>query len=260
MVCMSMFNAILLGIVQGITEFIPVSSTGHLVLMRDALSLPLYNSLAFDAVLHLATSFAVIVYFRKDIWNLLVRAGQHKVLWGALILGTIPAALLGFFFEDTIAHQFRSPEVVMGMLVLGSILFVAAEFFARQNSVLTKRKGFLIGLFQSTALIPGVSRSGATISGGLLFGLQREAATRFSFLLGLPILLGVGGMKLFALIQNGSVTGGDGTALLVGSVVAFAVGLGAIHFMIRFLRNHGLHVFALYRVLLALMVLFLLVS
>jgi len=251
---MNVFDATILGIVQGLTEFIPVSSSGHLILVREFMGVGLEGSLAFDAVLHLATAFAIFVYFRADIWKLITRPREHKVLWLALILGTIPAVVIGLFFGDVITAATRSVSVIVWTLIGGSILFVVAEWLSTQGAKLTGGKGFLIGIYQSFALIPGVSRAGASISGGLLFGLTRERATRFAFLLGFPILVGVGGLKLFELLQTGSASGGEGFALFVGSLVAFFVGLGAIHWMLKFLRNHKLYVFALYRVLLAVLV------
>jgi undecaprenyl-diphosphatase len=251
---MDIFSAIVLGAVQGITEFVPVSSTGHLILVRDALGLSGENGLAFDAVLHLATALAVIVYFRADIWRLVSCPRDYRVLWYALILGTIPAALIGFFFQDTVETILRSPAVVVTALLGGSALFVLAERLGRRDAVLSPEKGFWIGLYQATALMPGMSRSGASISGGLLLGLSREEATRFAFLLSFPIILGAGGLKFLELARSGF-AGGLGIELVVGSVVAFALGLAAIHFMIRFLKKHTLYGFAVYRVVLALLVL-----
>lgn len=247
-------DAIVLGIVQGLTEFIPVSSSGHLILARDVLGMSLDGSLAFDAVLHLATALAVLVYFRRDILNLLTKAKEHVTMWWALILGTIPALVLGLLFENAIEAYVRSSSVVAGALIAGSLLFVIAEWVGKQNRELSKEKGFMIGIFQSLALIPGISRAGASISGGLLFGLTREKATRFAFLLGFPILFGVGVSKLMTLLSLGqavSVT----IPLLASSVVAFVVGLGAIHWMLVFLKQHTLYGFAVYRVLLAVLVL-----
>ena len=169
---MSLFEAIILGLVQGLTEFIPVSSSGHLILVRELFGFSSINDLAFDATLQLATVLGVFVYFSKDLLRLI----QDKQLLGALILGTIPAILLGFPLESYMETIFRNSHIVAAMLILGAGLMYLAEKFATQNKELTPGRGLVIGLFQSLALIPGVSRSGATISGGLLSGLTREAA------------------------------------------------------------------------------------
>lgn len=249
---MSVIEAIFLGLVQGLTEFIPVSSSGHLILARAFIGLSLEGSLAFDAVLHLATALAVLVYFWKDILLLIVKPWEQRKLWGALFLGTVPAAVIGLLWGDSIEAVVRTSSVVAWALLAGSLLFIVAERMAWQYTKLSSGKGFLIGLYQSFALIPGVSRSGATISGGLLFGLSREQATRFAFLLSFPILFGVGMLKLLELSGNGFA--GIGVPLLVGSVVAFFSGLAAIRWMLEYLRGHTLYVFAVYRILIAILV------
>lgn len=245
---MDVISGLILGIVQGLTEFVPISSSGHLILVRDALGLATEHGLAFDAVLHLATAFAVLVYFRRDVWQALT--GKNTKLLFALIFGTIPAVVLGFAFQGYLETVTRSPMVVAWMLVLGSLLFVAAEWLGTQTQQLSPKKGWWIGLYQALALVPGVSRSGASISGGLLFGLSREEATRFAFLLSFPVLFGVGILKLFELGSVGF-DGGLGLSLLFSSAVAFVVGLLAIHFMVQFLKNHRLYIFAVYRIVLA---------
>lgn len=193
-------NYLVLGVVQGLTEFLPISSTGHLVVARDLLGITAEYGLATDAVLHLATAFAVLLYFRKDIARLVAGAfawvsgrvveRADRVLILALLFGTIPAVVVGLLFQDVIESTFRSPALVAYALLGGSLLFFVAERAATQSGALSARKGVLIGLFQALALIPGVSRSGATISGGLLLGLHREEAARFAFLLSFPVILG----------------------------------------------------------------------
>lgn len=251
---MPLFDAVVLGVVQGLTEFIPVSSSGHLILVREVLGIPLAGSLAFDVMLHFATALAIVAYFWRDIWNMFQNWREEQVLWAALIIGTIPAVVLGLLYGSSITDVTRTPSVVAWALIGGSVLFVFAELLGTQGKQITKKGGLLVGLYQTLAFIPGVSRSGATISGGMLYGLNREAATRFAFLLGIPILLGVGVVKLFELIGAGGIGGEGGLALLVGSVVAFGVGLLSIHWMLKFLRSHTLYSFALYRVLLAVLV------
>ncbi len=260
---MGFFDAILLGIIQGITEFLPISSTGHLILMRELLGLQTGGGeLAFDAVLHLATALAVIIYFSKDIW-LIIQTGLRKLgrlpvnakeltLLYALSLGTIPAVIAGVLLESAMETTFREPLLVAGVLVLGSLLFIYAEWFiyktVPQNNM-TVKKGIQIGLFQCLALIPGMSRSGATIAGGMLMGLSRVEAARFAFLLAVPIMLGAGTKKLIELLSATETI--NWLPLLAGAAVAFVVALLAIHFMLTFVRRHTLWPFIWYRLLLA---------
>lgn len=251
-----------LGFVQGITEFLPVSSTGHLILARALFGITDAHALAFDAMLHLATAAAVIVYFWRDLWGLVhtflryvgrlpVNPRDIALMW-ALAVGTVPAVVAGLLLEDMMEVLFRSPLLVAGVLVAGSILFVIAERrYARSTyeREITVRTGVFVGLFQVLALIPGMSRSGATIAGGMLLGLTRTAATRFAFLLAVPVILGAGMKKLLEMFSlEGEVVWGS---VFLGASVAFFVGLLAIHFMITFLKTHTLWPFIWYRVVLA---------
>jgi undecaprenyl-diphosphatase len=234
-----MIHTIILGIVQGLTEFIPVSSSGHLILAREFLTIH-GNDLAFDAVLQLATILAVAVYFWKDLWGLLYDWKKLKII----ILATIPAVVFGLLLEKYMETVFRNVLLVAIMLAVGSFIMLLSEYFSTKDKQLTLKNGFIIGLFQCLALIPGMSRSGMTISGGLFTGLSREEATRFSFLLSFPIILGSGLKKLLDIPHIDA-------SLSISFVVSFLVGLGAIHFLIKFLKNHSLRLFAWYRILFA---------
>jgi len=257
---MDSFSALILGAVQGLTEFLPVSSSGHLILARDALGLQTDNGLAVDAVLQLATVLAVAVYFRRDLWRLAVTAVRwvfrrpvapaDRTLLAAIVIGTVPAVALGLPLEHVMETLFRDARLVALALVAGSALFWYAERAARKNASLTVRKGAGIGLFQALALVPGMSRSGATISGGLILGLTREDAARFSFLLSFPVILG-SGMKMLLDLEGAGQLSALGLPLVIGFVTAFAVGMVAIHWLLRFLRTHSLRPFAVYRVILA---------
>ncbi len=260
---MDILTAIVLGVVQGITEFLPVSSSGHLILAREIFGFETPDALAVDAVLQLATVLAVGLYFAKDLLQLatsfsrlvsgkFVEERQHALLI-ALILGTIPAMVLGLFLEHYMETAFRSAALVGVMLLLGSALMYAAEQLGKQNQKLDSTRGIAVGFFQVLALIPGISRSGATISGGLLAGLTRDEAIRFSFLLSFPIILGSGLKKLFDLYHSHELSL-LGIPLLLSFAISFAVGLASIHFLIRYLRQHSMNVFILYRVGLALLV------
>lgn len=264
---MTILESIILGVVQGMTEFLPVSSTGHLILTRTLFDIADSNALAFDAVLHLATAAAVIVYFFPDI-RLLVQAGLRKLgklpvnerdetLLYSLLIATVPAVILGLSLESLMESAFRSPLLVAAVLIAGSILFMYAEW-AYQNkprtNIINVRKGFKIGLFQCLALIPGMSRSGATIAGGMLLGLSRVEAARFAFLLAVPVITGAGLKKFIEMIVSDEVVAWF--PVLIGAGVSFFVGLAAIHFMLQFVRTHTLWPFIWYRIILASFVIF----
>lgn len=263
---MDFLMAVVLGWVQGITEFLPVSSTGHLILVREIFpSSGGTHDLAFDAVLHLATLCAILLYFSKDIGALIQTTlrmlGRLPVderdvfLVKAIIYGTIPAVISGFFLEDVMETLFRNPLLVACVLIIGSLIFGYAEYVHTRGErrPMTPELGFKIGLFQMLALIPGMSRSGITIAGGLILGLSRQESARFAFLLAVPVMAGAGGKKLLELLSEkpGVV---DWLVLGAGAITAFFVGLLAVHFMMRFMRTNSLWPFIWYRILLAIFV------
>lgn len=263
---MSYVDALLLGLIQGITEFLPISSTGHLIIVREFFNIDFTNRLAVDATLHFATALAVIIYFRVDIkrliltfFELLQRKSvdtQDKILLYALIVGTLPAVILGLLLESHIETTFGSPKLVAWVLVIGSALFLLAEKahgMIREKKEITLKNGLIVGFFQALALFPGMSRSGATISGGMLLGLSREGAARFAFLLSIPIILGAGSLKLTELGTLGLPLS-EWLVILFASVIAFASGIAAIHYLLKFLRKYSLIPFVIYRVTLALVV------
>lgn len=261
---MTIFDSIILGIVQGLTEFLPISSSGHLIIARDLFNWHSTGDLSFDAILQLATALALVVYFHKDImrllksfWNLITKKAvdvSDKTMIYAIILGTIPAVIFGLLLEKYMETTFRSAVLVAVVLIIGSIVMFAAEKVSKQDKSLSVKNGFLVGLFQCLALVPGFSRSGATISGGLFLGLNREDAARFSFLLSIPIIIGSGAKKLLELIHSGGLNTG-GINLFFGSVTAFIVGMFAIGFLMKFLKKNSLNVFIIYRIVLAVIVL-----
>lgn len=273
---MNYTDAIILGAVQGLTEFLPISSSGHLLIVRDFLNLPLVGTLSFDAVLQCATVLAVLVYFAQDLWGIVLSAFRYvrgkpvseiekTYLWG-IFLGTIPAVIFGLLLESKMDSVFRNVHLVALALLAGSALMYFAQKYAEkmskrhfdmpsptpgvgEGSGLTIKKAISVGFFQALALVPGISRSGATISGGLLSGLSRIEATRFSFLLSVPILVGSGLKKLLEVDFGAS--GGTLGPLFIGSSFSFIIGLLAIHYFIKYLKTHTLSVFIWYRVLLA---------
>src|SRR5688572_10679352 len=265
------FQALVMGIVQGLTEFLPVSSSGHLVLVPFLFGWndPFLNSLAFSVMLHLGTLVALLGYFRED-WARLIPAGLAAVrdrsfrsdpdrrLAGLLVASTIPAALVGVVFNDLIENQFRHVGLVAVMLVVGGVILFVADRVGRRSRAIadvTFPVAIGIGAAQALAHIPGISRSGISISAGRLAGLDREAAARFAFLMATPITAGAGLLEARKLL-----TGEAGVEIalgpmLVGMVAALLSGLAAIHFMLRYLRTRSLDVFVWYRLVLAAVVL-----
>jgi len=256
--------SILLGAIQGITEFLPISSTGHLVIFRDFLGINTENGLAFDAVLQLATVLAVIVYFRNDLLELLrnfksqtpnlKQIPEHKIQIKHLIWGTIPAVILGLLLQNFMETIFRSTAVIIVTLIVGAMVMFVSERFLK-NGELNSRKSFVIGLFQSLALIPGMSRAGMTISGGYFLGLKKDLAIRFSFLLSIPIIGGTGAYKLMEIIGKPELFTQVWLQLLVGSISAFIFGILSIDFLIKFLKTHSFKGFIIYRIALAIILL-----
>jgi len=260
---MDILSAALLGLIQGITEFLPVSSSGHLILARDLFQISSDNALEFDVFLHLATLLAIIFYFASDLVKIIQALFSQKsyqekgisqnYLW-FIILGAIPAGVIGFFFGSLIEDTLRGSRTVALALLAGSLLFWLAERAAKYNKTLTPRNSVLIGFFQSLAFIPGMSRSGGTISGGLILGLNRSEAVRFSFLVGIPIMLGAG-LKSIIDLPPGISFSAFGLPVFIGGVVAFASGLASIYFLVRYLKGHSLNAFIIYRIALALVIL-----
>jgi undecaprenyl-diphosphatase len=264
------FKAIILGIVQGLTEFLPVSSTGHLILMQELLGVSDDTfGLAFDAAIHLGTLAAVLVYFRDLILSL-ARAVLESVVerrWDYspdsrlgwfLLLGTVPAGIAGLLLEDLVEDTFREPALVAVMLILFSFVMLAAERFgsgSREAGQVGAVDALIIGAAQAVALIPGVSRSGITISAGMMRGLQRSEAAVFAFLLSGPVIAAAGSSQLLDIIRGDASEDAGLGLVIVGMVTAGVVGYGAIAFLIRFLRGNPLDPFIAYRIVLGLVVL-----
>ena len=269
-------QALIMGIVQGLTEFLPVSSSGHLILVPAILGWddPFITSLAFSVMLHLGTLVALLVYFRED-WARLVPAGlaavrdrsfrndpERRLAW-MLVATTIPAALVGLLFNDLFEGAVRQPILVAAMLVVGGgILFVADRLGARSRDVgdVTFPVAIGIGAAQALALIPGISRSGISISAARLAGLERTAAARFAFLMATPITAGAGIFAARTLLTGESGVDVSAGPLVIGMVAALVSGLLAIHFMLAYLRRRSLDVFVAYRILLAAVVVAVLLS
>jgi undecaprenyl-diphosphatase len=267
---MAIWQAFLLGIVQGITEFLPVSSSAHLVLFPWVLGWQIDSGprFAFDVLVQMGTLLAVIIYFYDDLWEItqhtLVGLWQRQPLatpqarlgW-LLVLATIPAVVLGLLIKDPLENLFGQPVWVAGLLLITATLLVVAERLKRQQAAtqltqVTAWDALVIGLFQAFALLPGVSRSGSTITGGLMRGLDRRTAARFSFLMSVPVMLGAGVIGLKDLLETPNFQQYTG-AIAVGFVVSAVVGWLTIHWLLGFLQRHSLYVFAAYCVAVALL-------
>jgi undecaprenyl-diphosphatase len=256
--------ALLLGVIQGVSEYLPVSSTAHLVLAQYALGLdPDAFGLTFDAVVHLGTLLAVATYFYRDFLHLAAAILRPEVrrkdpaaarLAAGIIIGTVPAAVLGWLFESRIESEVRHPALIAATLAGFGVLLWVADLLGRKQAGLETvgpAKALLLGLAQALALVPGVSRSGIVITAGLLLGLRRDDAARFAFLLSAPVIAGAGGKKLLELTRAAAAGYNSWTYALVGLVAAAITGYLAIGFLMRYVRSHNLGAFTVYRLVLA---------
>ncbi|MBU0707647.1 undecaprenyl-diphosphatase UppP [Patescibacteria group bacterium] len=262
---MIIIYTILFGLIQGLTEFLPISSTGHLAIFHNIWSLDIASDLGFDVVLHGGTLFALLVYFWDDLvkymsgffrslrcWNF-SNDLEQRMSW-LVIMGTIPAAVIGYLIENYIEDSLRTLWVIVVALFVGAIVFIISEKHARKVKELSDIKigwAIVIGLAQAIALIPGVSRSGSTIITGLLFNLKREAAAKFAFLLSIPIVLGAGVKKTAELVEIGAFTQ-NWLIYVVGFVSSFVSGYLCIKYFLRYLKSNSLNPFAYYRIILSL--------
>ena len=263
---MSFFEAIVLGIVQGLTEFLPISSSGHLLIVPAIMGWKDPGS-AFTAVIQLGTMAAVVIYFREDIWRILrsflkglvgraTEQEQPDVRMGwYLALGTAPIVIFGVIFKGQIESGARNLYLVGTMLIVFGLVLAAADMFAKHVRDLDDIKrpdAVIIGLAQSLALIPGVSRSGATITFGLFRDFKRKDAARFSFLLSVPAVVLSGLYELKDAV--GKSTGASAPALIVSTLVAFVVGYWSIAFLLDWLGKHTMRIFVVYRLVLGVLV------
>jgi len=242
------FLAILVGAVQGLTEFMPVSSTGHLIIFENLLNISQDKfGLAFDASLHLGTLMAVLIFFHKDYLKLL--NFKNKLL-SLLFFATLPAVAVGLIFENQILTTFRNTTVVALGLIVFSFVMLAADYYGKKfknKKELNIKQAIIIGIFQALALIPGISRSGSTISGGLFLGLTREEATKFAFILSAPIIAGVG-IKKFIEISTSSISQPDFTFLITGILSSAIFGLITIKYFLKYIQTRSLIPFIVYRI------------
>lgn len=251
---MEIIWAIILGVVQGITEWIPVSSSGHLVIIQQLFNLE--SDILFDLILHLGTLLALFIYFRKDLLNILksIVSLNFKSPNGKLalfvIIGTIPAALIGFIFHDFFTSLFSSLKyVAIALIFNGLFLFISEKRLG--NKELNFKNTFLIGLAQAISIIPGISRSGSTIGTGLLLGIKREDAGKFSFLLSIPIILGA---SLYEISRN-SINSFSLTPLLIGFITSFIFGFLTLKILMKMIKEKKFHYFSYYCIIVGLILL-----
>lgn len=275
---MDLFQSLVLGIVQGLTEFLPISSSAHLLIVPWIFGWtdPGITSISFDVALHMGTLIAVLIYFAADWRRIIVafvqsvvqrRIGDdpdRKLAW-FVVLGSIPAAVLGVLAESKIDEYFHRPEnfrsgivvIAAMMLILAVVLFLAERVGKHiyELSHLTVGQALTVGFAQALALIPGVSRSGSTITAGLFLGLKRETAARFSFLLATPVVLGAGLKKLYDVLQAGGIPSDQTAGFIVGFLASAISGFFCIAFLMRFLQRNSTMPFIIYRVALGILLL-----
>jgi undecaprenyl-diphosphatase len=258
---MTIIQSIILGIIQGLTEFLPISSSAHLVITPYLLGwdIPAQAGFVFDVLIQLGTLLAVIVYFRSDVYHIIRAVIQGLIrrrpldepdsrLGWFLVLATIPAIVAGLFFKSFVEQAFSSP-LASGLFLVGTaVLLVIAEWLGKRRRKLDSLSwldALIVGLFQALALLPGISRSGATISGGMLRNLERPSSARFSFLMSIPAMIGAGVVAVADLVHMPMATG-QIPSLLVGFVVAAIVGYLSIQWLLSFISRRPLFLFAAY--------------
>ena len=256
-------KAIILGIVQGIGEFLPISSSAHLILIPFLFGWK-SHSMAFDVALHFGTLLSVLVIFFRDWWDLFMGAVkkvtkgkssfENKMFW-YLVIATIPGALLGFLLEDVVENIFRTKIwlIALALAIMGVLIYLGDKWADQHYKIETDFKhislvqAFIIGLSQALAIIPGFSRSGTTILAARLMGLSKKAATKFTFLLSVPIIVGATILKVTDLSLN--------IETIIGVFVSFVVGVFSIKFLLNYIKKHDFSVFAIYRVIFAIIIL-----
>ena len=260
---MNIINAIVLGVLQGLTEFLPVSSSGHLVLMQKIFGIT-EPTLFFDTMLHVGTLFAVFAVLWRDIWDILRKIIQPLTLY--LIIATIPAVIVAIAFGDVIEHAFESGKFLGVCFLITTALLITAEFLSRRANASGGLKGgdkmnwldaLVIGIMQAVAIAPGISRSGATISGALSRKLDRDFAARFSFLLSIPAILGAVVLQTKDLLKGSAAQSGESigaAAIIAGTVCAAVVGFFAMKLMLKIIREKSLYGFAVYTAVLGILI------
>lgn len=264
---MAYLYTIILGIIQGLTEFWPISSSAHLVIAHEIFKFEFIDNLGFDVALHWGTLIALLIFFRKDIvnyiiaffksfanWDLKNNANQ-RLAWYILI-ASLPAFVFGYFWGDKIEKASSDPIIISFLLIVFGIFFIVFErVFVKVKDLdqLDLKSSFQIGLAQVVSFMPGVSRSGITILAGISQKLKCEAAARFSFLLSIPVVFGAGVKKIYDLMSI-NLSGNEWIILFLGFITSLVVGYFAVKFLLRFLVNHSLNIFGYYRIVLGIII------
>ena len=262
-----LLKVIFLGIVEGITEWLPVSSTGHMLLVDEFFTLQLREEFKemFFVVIQLGAILAVVVAFWKKLFPLHVEKGEKNKLvadigilqlWGKVLAACLPAAVIGILFDDLLEEYLHTPLIISLMLILYGVAFILVEnrnktreFPIQTTTDISYRQALIIGAFQVLSLIPGTSRSGATILGALIIGISRPAGAEFTFYLAIPVMFGASAIKLLKFfLDGGGFLGGELWYLLIGAIVAFVVSLLVIKFLMNFVKKHDFKVFGWYRI------------
>ena len=244
---MSYFDAILLGIIQGLTEFLPISSSGHLVLTQEILGVK-QPGISFELILHLGTLLAVLVYFRRQLVALIrsifdSNLMQERSMIMFIIAGTIPAVIVGLFFKDYFEQAFGSPAFTSAMLIVTGLILFATKLVKKGDRQVTLLAAIIMGIGQALAILPGISRSGSTIATGMLFGVKPSDAAEFSFLLAIPAILGAVVLKIDDLLAIDTALIGQ---YVVGTIFSFIFGLAAVSMLLAVIKRGKLEYFAYY--------------
>lgn len=268
-----LLKVIIIGIVEGITEWLPVSSTGHIILVDEFVKFNETESFKemFDVVIQLGAILAVVVIYFKRLWPLnrredTGRIGWNKeklILWAKILVACVPAGIIGILFDDKIDEIFFNPYVVSITLIVYGVAFILVEIYNRKRKFtvtevagITFKNALIIGVFQVLALIPGTSRSGATIIGAMLIGIDRTSAAEFTFFLAIPVMLGASLLKILKFLKDGGgFTGTQAVYLGAGMAVAFVVSVVVIKFLMSFIKKHDFKPFGIYRIVLGIVVL-----
>lgn len=257
---MDNITAIILGLVQGLTEYLPVSSSAHLVFAEKLLGTKATAAITFEVMLHLGTLVAVLIYFRKKIWKMITGLFppytpekrpflQYAVI---IVLATIPAAVLGLLFKDSVEAAFNSAALSGALLVITGLILLATHFIKKGTRTINLKSGIAIGLAQAIALLPGISRSGMTISAGLFQKIDPAEAAEYSFLLSLPAVLGAVVIKSFTLFKTG-LDSSEMDHYIIGTLVAFVVGYASIAWLLRLVKKGQFFYFGIYCVIVGLL-------
>lgn len=248
---MNIIQSIVLGVVQGLGEFLPISSSGHLIVIPWLLGWR-EHTLSFDVMLHAGTLLAVVVYFWKDWLNILRK--ERKLFW-YIVIASVPGAIIGKLLEEKAETIFRNPLLIAGTMGGFAIIFYLIDRFSKRTrnlQALNLRDSILIGISQALAIVPGISRSGITIACGLGLKLDRESSAKFSFLLSAPIIFGATVLKVkdIFVLSNGT----QGVSLLLGFIVSAVTGFLAIHYLLGYVRRHTFNLFVIYRIIFSIII------